>query len=166
MSLTPLREVWAITWGKGAPLTSLHEIEESLEKVRRKSGESMNKSEESLKKVWRNSEHILNLPWTYSEHTLKMCWIFDKISKISLNMWLSNMNPRDASASKKFFHFKGCLLLTMLSIVDTFHPVVFYFLEKLPRNERSPSSPLLHCNSISGHKISWYFDDLLISSIY
>ena len=72
-----------------------------LKKVWRKSGESLEKVWISLKKVWRNSEHILNLPWTYSEHTLKMCWIFDKISKISLNMWLSNMDPRDASASKK-----------------------------------------------------------------
>ena len=60
-------------------------------------------SEHTLNIPWTYSEHTLNILWTYSEHTLKICPRFD--SKTWINHWLSNMDPRDASASKKCWRF-------------------------------------------------------------
>ena len=50
--------------------------------------------------LWTHSEYTLNTLWTYSEHTLKICPRFNQISKTWINLWLLNMDPRDASASK------------------------------------------------------------------
>ena len=58
-------------------------------------------SEHILNTLWTHSEHFLMTLWAHSEHTLKICPIFDKISKTLVTHPLSNMNPRDASASKK-----------------------------------------------------------------
>ena len=65
---------------------------------------------------WTHSEHTLNTLWTHSEHTLKIAWWFaqdlTKSEKHSpLAHSLSNMDPRDASASKNF-HFHSALFLT------------------------------------------------------
>ena len=57
-------------------------------------------SEHTLNTLWTHSEHTLNTLWAHSEHTLKICPRFDKISKTTFHHWLSNMDPRDASASK------------------------------------------------------------------
>ena len=53
-------------------------------------------SEYTLKTLWRHSEHTLNILWTYSEDMNKIWQNFKNITQ-----WLSNMDPRDASASKK-----------------------------------------------------------------
>ena len=56
-------------------------------------------------KYWTHSEHTLNTLWTYSGHTLNIPWWYAQyLTKSqkhhSLTDWLSNMVPRDASASK------------------------------------------------------------------
>ena len=61
-------------------------------------------SEHTLNILWTYPEHTLNILWTYSEHTLKICPRFDQISKTSPTHSLSNIDPRDASASKNWYN--------------------------------------------------------------
>ena len=52
--------------------------------------------------LWTHSEYTLNTLWTYSEHTLNILWRYAQDSNKShkITHWLSNMDQRDASASK------------------------------------------------------------------
>ena len=64
-------------------------------------------SEPALALLWTYSESALNLLWTCFEPTLNLLWIYSEdMPKIwqnlkSINKWVSNMNLRDDSASKK-----------------------------------------------------------------
>ena len=57
-------------------------------------------SEPTLNLLWTSSEPALNILWTCSEPALKICPRIDKISKTLLSDSLSNMDQRDASATK------------------------------------------------------------------
>ena len=61
-------------------------------------------SEHTLNTLWTHSEHTLKALWTHSEHTLNIPWRYaqdlTKSQKTWITEWLSNMDPRDASASK------------------------------------------------------------------
>ena len=56
-------------------------------------------SEHNLNKLWTHSEHTLNTLWTYSEDKPKI-WQNPQNINQSVTDSLSNIDPRDASASK------------------------------------------------------------------
>ena len=63
-------------------------------------------SEPTLNILWTYSEITLNIPWRYPDNTLMIPWRYAQdLTKSQkhewLTDWLSNMDPRDASASKK-----------------------------------------------------------------
>ena len=59
-------------------------------------------SEPTLNLLWTYAKYTLNILWTYTKHTLKICPRFNNIAKTLVTHSLSNMDPRDASASKNF----------------------------------------------------------------
>ena len=80
-------------------------------------------SEDTLKTLWWHSEHTLNILRTHSEHTLNTLWTHSEdtlnilwryaqdLTKSQKHYPLSNMDPRDASASKNYLSlwvFKSC----------------------------------------------------------
>ena len=65
--------------------------------------------EHNINILWTHSEHTLNILWIHSEHNLNILWRYaEDLTKSqkheSMTHPLSNMDSRDASASKKIVH--------------------------------------------------------------